>query len=224
MSVSAEEKKRYFQEAAIALRREGFKVEPSVGGRLAVWLDDHPLCEVDQIGGITYRSDNIPTPEYVAAKDKAYRIVCSTAEYMKQMEQAPPLKVSDLPDRYKVLADFNGVVLAGAHRKYGVEFVTWDWDHDRKGLSHGHYFNGNYEGAKRDFATRSGLSSLELVMQIKGILTETQFRRLWMYYVKGMTEAEIAKKESVGQRRVSTSITDAEKKIKKFCGTRKNGG
>ena len=157
MSVSAEEKKRYFQETAIALRREGFKVEPSVGGRLAVWLDDHPLCEVDQIGGITYRSDNIPTPEYVAAKDKAYRIVCNTAEYMKQMEQAPPLKVSDLPDRYRVLADFNDVVLAGAHGKYGVEFVTWDWDHDRKGLSHGHYFNGNYEGAKQDFATRSGL-------------------------------------------------------------------
>lgn len=157
MNITAEQKKMYFTETAIALRREGFKVEPSVGGRLAVWLDDHPLCEVDQIGGITYRSDNIPTPEYVAAKDKAYRIVCNTAEYMKQMEQAPPLKVSDLPDRYKVLADFNDVVLAGAHGKYGVEFVTWDWDHDRKGLSHGHYFNGNYEGAKQDFATRSGL-------------------------------------------------------------------
>ena len=157
MSVSAEEKKRYFQETAIALRREGFKVEPSVGDRLAVWLDYHPLCEVDQIGGITYRSDNIPTQEYVTAKDRAYRIVCNTAEYMKQMEQAPPLKVSDLTDRYKVLADFNGVVLAGAYSKYGVEFVTWDWDHDRKGLSHGHYFTGNYEGAKQDFATRSGL-------------------------------------------------------------------
>ena len=157
MSISAEEKKRDFQKTANALRREGFRIEPSVGGRLGVWLDDHPLCEMDQIGGITYRSDNIPTPEYVAAKDKAYRIVCNTAEYMKQMEQTPPLKVSDLPDRYKVLADFNGVVLAGAHSKYGVEFVTWDWDHDRKGLSHGHYFTGNYEGAKRDFATRSGL-------------------------------------------------------------------
>lgn len=71
MSISAEEKKRYFQETAIVLQREGFRVEPSVGGRLGVWLDDHPICEVDQIGGITYRSDNIPTPEYVAAKDKA---------------------------------------------------------------------------------------------------------------------------------------------------------
>ena len=74
MSVSAEEKKRYFQETATALRREGFMVEPSVGGRLGVWLDDHPLCEVDQIGGITYRSGNIPTPERVAAKEKAYGV------------------------------------------------------------------------------------------------------------------------------------------------------
>lgn len=58
MSISTEETKRYFQETAIALRREGFRIEPSVGGRLGVWLDDHPICEVDQIGGITYRSDN----------------------------------------------------------------------------------------------------------------------------------------------------------------------
>ena len=55
MSVSPEEKKRYFQETAIALRREGFRIEPSIGGRLGVWLEDHPICEVDQIGGITYR-------------------------------------------------------------------------------------------------------------------------------------------------------------------------
>lgn len=82
MSISTEEKERYFQETAIALRREGFRIKPSVGGRLGVWLDDHSICEVDQIGGITYRSDNIPTPECVAAKDKAYKIVCTTAEYM----------------------------------------------------------------------------------------------------------------------------------------------
>ena len=56
----------------------------------------------------------------------------------------------------------------------------------------------------------------DMVVQLKDKLTETQFRRLWMYYVDGMTEAQIAEKEGVGQRRVSTSITDAEKKIKKF--------
>ena len=157
MSITAEEKKKYFAETALALSRTGFHVEEIPDNKLVVWLDEQPLCEVSEVGGITYRSDNISTPERMAAKDKAYQIVRNTAEYMRQMEQAPPLKVSDLADRYKVMADFNGVVLAGTQGKYGVEFVTWDWDHDRKGLSHGHYFTGNYEGAKRDFATRSGL-------------------------------------------------------------------
>lgn len=157
MSISTEEQKRYFHETAIVLRREGFRVEPSIGGRLSVWLDDHPLCEVDQIGGITYRSDNILTPEHRAAKSKVYDIVCTTAEYMGQLENAPPLQVSALKDSYKVLADFNGTVLAASDSKYGIQFVTWAWDHDRKGVSHGHYFTGNYDGAKCDFTTRSGL-------------------------------------------------------------------
>ena len=157
MSITAEEKKKYFAETALALSCAGFHVEEIPDGNLGVWLDEQPLCEVSKVGGITYLSDNISTPERMAAKDKACQIVRNTAEYMRQMEQAPPLKVSDLADRYKVMADFNGVVLAGTQGKYGVEFVTWDWDHDRKGLSHGHYFTGNYEGAKRDFTTRSGL-------------------------------------------------------------------
>lgn len=64
----------------------------------------------------------------------------------------------------------------------------------------------------------------DMVIQLKDKLTETQFRRLWMYHVDGLTEVEIAKREGVGQRRVSTSITDAEKKIKKFRSDPKNGG
>lgn len=159
MGINTEEKKRYFAETTRALNREGFQVEKILDGSLGVWLDNQPLCEVGEVGGITYRGDNISTPERIAAKDKAYRIVCNTAEYMRQMAQAPSLKASGLSENYKVLADFNGVVLAGVQGKYGMEFITWDWDHDRTGLSHGHYFIDDYEGAKRDFATRSGLVS-----------------------------------------------------------------
>ena len=165
MSITTEEKKKYFAETALALSRAGFHVEEIPHGKLGVWLDEQPLCEVSKVGGITYRSDNTSTPERMAAKDKAYQIVCNTAEYMRQMEQAPPLKVGGLEDSYKILADFNGTVLAGAHSKYGVQFVTWDWDHDRKGVSHGHYFTGNYEEAKQDFATRSGLIPEQLLFK-----------------------------------------------------------
>lgn len=132
MSITAEEKKKYFAETALALSRAGFHVEEIPDNKLGVWLDEQPLCEVGEIGGITYRSDNISTPERMAAKDKAYQIVRNTAEYMRQMEQAPPLKVSDLADRYKVMADFNGAVLAGTQVKYGIQCVTVLWIAERK--------------------------------------------------------------------------------------------
>lgn len=90
MSISTAEQKRYFHETAIVLRREGFRVEPSIGGRLSVWLDDHPLCEVDQIGGITYRSDNILTPEHRAAK--------SSWEIMTEEERFGPKLAEGLPE------------------------------------------------------------------------------------------------------------------------------
>ena len=168
--MNAEEKKRYFTETALALNREGFRAETIISGTLGVWLDDEPLCEVSEVGGITYRGENIPTPERVAAKDKAYEIVSTTAEYMRQMEQAHHLKANGLTGDYRILADFNGTVLAGMNSKFGVQFVTWDWDYDRKGVSHGHYFTGNYEGAKRDFATRSGLISEQQLFKDEQII------------------------------------------------------
>lgn len=61
--MNAEEKKRYFTETALVLNREGFHAETIVGGTLGVWLDNEPLCEVSEVGGITYRTGNIATPE-----------------------------------------------------------------------------------------------------------------------------------------------------------------
>ena len=161
MSISAEEKVCYLKETAIALAREGFRTDRTDTGKLRVLLDGAPLCEVTESGGITYRNEDINELERVAAKDKVYEIVRTTAEYMRQMETAPFLKADGLEDGYKVLADFNGTVLAGSPSKYGVQFVTWDWDYDRTGVVHGHYFMENYDGAKQDFATRSGLIQKE---------------------------------------------------------------
>ena len=35
--------------------------------------------------------------------------------------------------------------------------MTWDWDFDREGVHHGHYFQEDYDAAKRDFTVRGGL-------------------------------------------------------------------
>ena len=113
MSISAEEKVCYLREAAIVLAKEGFQLDEVHTDRLCILLDGAPLCEVTESGGIAYRNKDIDEPERIAAKDKVYEIVRNTAEYMRQMETAPVLKADGLEDGYKVLADFNGTVLAG---------------------------------------------------------------------------------------------------------------
>jgi len=51
------------------------------------------------------------------------------------------------------------------------------------------------------------------VTAIRKILTKTQFRRLWMYHVGGLSMTEIAKREHVARQRVNQSLLDAYKRI-----------
>ena len=53
----------------------------------------------------------------------------------------------------------------------------------------------------------------EMVVKLKDKLTETQFRRLWMYGVEGKTLEEIAAIENVAFQSVHESIESAKKKI-----------
>ena len=78
-------------------------------------------------------------------------------EYMSHLEHAPTLQAMGLSEPYQSLAEYNGTVLAGRLTERGAKFVTWDWDFHHTGLNQGHYYEGNYVDAKRDFAIRSGL-------------------------------------------------------------------
>lgn len=81
----------------------------------------------------------------------------SKNEYERLLEQAPQLKASGLEEGFRLLAEFNDVVLAGRTTQQGFQFVTWARDFDRKGVCWGHYFEKDFESAKEDFATRAGL-------------------------------------------------------------------
>ena len=60
-----------------------------------------------------------------------------------------------------MLADFNGVVLAGQELEadWGYKFATWRRSPDRTAVGNGDYFDGGhfYGAAKLDFACRAGL-------------------------------------------------------------------
>ena len=152
---------RYLEEVRIPLHRAGFGTLPVEGEQLPVLWNRTPLCRITGKGSVFYRREDVDTPQ---AEDALYRvedIAAKTLEYMTAMESAPRLKASGLDGDYRVLADFGDAVLAGHPTELGVQFVTWEWDWDRKGVSHGHYFMENYDGAKQDFATRSGLIQKE---------------------------------------------------------------
>ena len=148
---------RFLEETAIRLRQNGFTVEPIEDHHLPVRWEKGRLCRVSGKGSVLYRQENMDS---IRAQD-ALQVVIDTAkmtsEYMAILEYAPQLKATDLTGDYRILADFGDAVLAGHPTERGVQFVTWEWDFDREGVHHGHYFQDDYEAAKRDFTVRSGL-------------------------------------------------------------------
>lgn len=84
-------------------------------------------------------------------------------EYQKLMEQAPQIHASGLEGDYRTLAEFNNVVLAGHQTRFGMEFVTWEWVQNHTTLWQGHYYGDDYDAAKQDFTTRSGLLPQERI-------------------------------------------------------------
>lgn len=84
-------------------------------------------------------------------------------EYQKLMEQASQIHASGLEGDYRTLAEFNNVVLAGHQTRFGMEFVTWEWVQNHTTLWQGHYYGDDYDAAKQDFTTRSGLLPQERI-------------------------------------------------------------
>ena len=148
---------RFLEETAIRLRQNGFTVEPIEDHHLPVCWEKGRLCRISGKGSVLYRQECVDS---VRAQDALQSVIDTakmTSEYMAILEYAPQLKATDLTSDYRVLADFGDAVLAGHPTERGVQFVTWEWDFDREGVHLGHYFQQDYDAAKRDFTVRSGL-------------------------------------------------------------------
>ena len=147
----------FLEETAIRLRQNGFTVEPIEDHHLPVSVEKGRLCRISGKGSVLYRQENVDS---IRAQDALQTVIDTakmTSEYMAILETASQIKASGLDGDYRVLADFGDAVLAGHHTERGVQFVTWEWDFDRKGVHHGHYFQDDYDAAKRDFTVRGGL-------------------------------------------------------------------
>ena len=153
----------YFSELSLRLSKEGYTVHIGETDYLSADWQGLPLCRITADGGVRYWQEDVATPERQRACERATDLACTVREYMTLLEQAPPLQAQSLTGDYRLLADFNGAVLAAHPTRLGVQFVTWDWSFDRTGLNQGNYFQENYVGAKQDFAIRAGLISKQQI-------------------------------------------------------------
>lgn len=132
---------------------------------VTVWIDESAVrvgygdsgsFEIRYPGGVCYNAATEKTEEFyklVQEADKAFKTV---KEYLDLMDKAPELSARDFNMPYKLVAEFNWVVLGGIEHPSlrSFEFTTWSFGNNA--LYHGHYFT-DYEKAKEDFVVRSGL-------------------------------------------------------------------
>lgn len=170
------------------------------------------LCQINGGGNIGCQKEDCESPEMDAALSKAIEIVANTAAYMQLMEKASYLQATNLENRYKLLADFNGIVLAGQYTSRGVQFVTWSWDHAQTGVCWGHYFGADYNAAKQDFAVRAGLLDKDR------LFTDQQLAEIYrcvgetMENAYPLTEERRKLLEGVSEQ-ISNSITDLDELV-----------
>ena len=152
---------KYFAELARRLRAAGITAGHPEKNRLTVLLNNQPVLSVSAGSDVFLLPAGSNQPE----AGELYHKVAQTADevyaYVEAVQTAPLLHASGLSEKFHLLADFGGAVLAGRELEngWGYQFVTWIWDHDRAGVSHGHYYEEDFQGAKQDFAVRSGLIS-----------------------------------------------------------------
>lgn len=152
---------KYFTELAHRLQAAGITTGHPERNQLTVLLNDQPVLFVSSESDVFLLPAGSNPPE----ASELYHKVAQTAEevyaYVEAIQTAPLLHASGLSEKFHLLADFGGAVPAGRElgNGWGYQFVTWIWDHDRTGVSHGHYYEEDFQGAKQDFAVRSGLIS-----------------------------------------------------------------
>ena len=152
---------KFFAELSRRLRRDGIESVNKEDRRLEVFLHDRPVLFVSPGNNVFL----VPTESGNERAGDLYQTVTMVAdqvyEYVGAVQTAPPLRAAGLDEKFRLLADFGGAVLAGREREngQGYQFVTWVWDYERTGVGHGHYYEEDFRKAKEDFAIRSGLIS-----------------------------------------------------------------
>lgn len=114
------------------------------------------VCQFVLSGGMRYFPDN----PLIVERKQLHALLLDMKQAHDLYADARPLEIGgiDKEDGFRLISEFGDTLLAAKlGRDNEVRFTTWQYDYDHEGVHWGHYYETNYEGAKRDFAVRAGL-------------------------------------------------------------------
>ena len=132
----------------------GFDILPGTD-EMPLWAEKagQEVCRFDKTGGMLYFVDS----PFIEERKQLNKLMKSMKQAHDLYADAKPLELAGVSD-FRMISEFGDVLFAAKMSKdYEVRFTTWEYDFDRRGVTWGHYYETNYEGAKRDFALRAGL-------------------------------------------------------------------
>lgn len=150
---------KFFPELTRRLRQAGIPTSPTNDKQLPVLVNGQEAMWVQPWGAIFLSAGAVNDPAVNRVYDTVVGTIAQVREYTEAMAAAPRLEAAGLHEGFRLLSDFNGVVLAGREMAGGLgyEFVTWRWSADHGSVANGNYYHDDYDGAKLDFACRAGL-------------------------------------------------------------------
>lgn len=134
-----------------SIREEAAEHDPQL--LLSAFQNQEEICKFEKTGAMRFRRDS----PFVEERKELHSLLLDLKERYDLYLNAKPLDCEGVRD-FRLISEFGNHLLAAKQSKDNeIRFVTWQYDYDRSGVTLGHYYETNYEGALKDFTVRSGL-------------------------------------------------------------------
>lgn len=117
---------------------------------LEIYREREYICSVMPGGEVHYK-------ERSEDADAVVKFIEDNFRNYVWCEYLPHLPFEGVSDYTKFYEAENAILAAKVMPNDKIEYVTWEYDYDRKGVLWGHYFGESFTAAKQDFAIRAGL-------------------------------------------------------------------
>ncbi len=134
---------------------------------LSAFMGEQRICRFEKGGDMRFFRDDPHEKE----RNELHRLLLSMKEAYDLYRDARPLEVDGVKG-FRIISEYGDVVLAARmDEQEEVKYVTWEYCYKHMGVTIGHYFETNYEGAKKDFAIRAGLIPQDQIFTEEELMT-----------------------------------------------------